>query len=178
MVNTTSIAAAAAANLHAAIAFAAAIGTPLTEFVTIYWGVVPTLDRSLHRQGRLIERAAKWLGRRGVPLAYVWVLEQPAGGAPHSHLLLHVPPEHRMAFRKKLHADWTGAGRRPGLVACRRIYDLQGMEAYLMKGADPERVAALGIVSRPQGTITGKRCGTSESLGRAARDRHATTAAI
>ncbi|WP_146210828.1 hypothetical protein [Azospirillum sp. TSO35-2] len=181
MITTTSIADAAAANLHAAIAFAAGIGTPLNEFVTVDWGLAdltPSLERPLHHQGRMLERAAKWLGRRRVPLAYVWVLERVTGSVPHSHILIHVPPEHIAAFRVKLRRDWTGAGRRPGLVACRQIYNPEGIEAYLLKGTDPEAAAALGIVARPQGAITGKRSGTSESLGRAARDRYATATAI
>lgn len=36
-------------------------------------------------------RVSKWLGRRGIPHAYAWVIEMQKRGTPHYHLLLWLP---------------------------------------------------------------------------------------
>ena len=49
---------------------------------------------------------------------------------------------------------------------------LQGIVGYLVKGAEPRAVAALGLDRiEPGGELWGKRCGMSENINRTARAR-------
>lgn len=164
---------AAAQNFLEAVRFAEAIGLALNLFVTIHWVFAPGEARAQRRQARMLERASKWLARRKIRFACVWVMERIKTPEPHGHLLIHVPDAHLDAFRKKL-PDWIGTARIPGLVRSPRVYDDgRRLRAYLLKGVEPAAAVALGIVASPQGAIEGKRIGTSESIGRANRERHA-----
>jgi hypothetical protein len=140
--------------------------------LTIQWSLAPSALRPQRRQAKLIERASKWLSRRHIPIAFIWVLEQGFGAEPHGHILVHLPQEHVHAFRQKI-CDWIGTPWVPRQVTFRSIYDVDGAEEYVLKGLDHDAAEALGVRRpRSQGVVHGKRVGTSESIGRAARARH------
>ena len=49
---------------------------------------------------------------------------------------------------------------------------LGGVLSYIVKGAEPKAVTALGLnLKQPGGELWGKRSGTSENIGRTARSR-------
>jgi len=170
--------------------FARQIGQPLSAFLTVHWTNCPAgQDQSVQdRQGRIQTCIRRWLERRNVDLAAVWVIEDgPIGSGLHSHMLLHVPPEHMCEFAKML-PKWTGAPAidkvtwptakahtvavgDEGAWMLDRVYDHgAGLRRYILKGC-ADRFLKYGIRHQPQGKIRGKRCGFSNSLGPVARAR-------
>ncbi len=140
----------------------------------------------LARQGRILARVREWLLCRGLPAHCLWVREvSPRYGRAHSHILLPLPPE--------LRDDLAELVRRAG-----RLRDIPGNRAVVvstngdrgigtpasragvlrdfLKTMSPKArlngvpiMPALGVRPRAPCTIHGKRSGTFESLGRAAR---------
>ena len=56
----------------------------------------------------------------------------------------------------------AGAGQPDGALYAQ---NLSKVLAYVLKGADPNAAAALGIAHEHGGEVIGKRCGTSRSIG-------------
>jgi hypothetical protein len=156
-------------NLLNAFQFAKSQGFPLNLAVTVQWALAPSPDRPLLRQAKLLERAAKWGHRRKIPLVYLWVMERVAGAQPHSHIMLHMPTEYRAEFRHMLRYAWIVPSPPARLVRCQALPNPQGKLQYLLKGSETAVAEALGFAPKPQGFICGKRCGTSESVGKKAR---------
>jgi hypothetical protein len=55
----------------------------------------------------LVEAARRWLKRRGVEAAFIWVLEVGPVKGLHAHILLHCPDEHYSDFSKLAHHRWA-----------------------------------------------------------------------
>lgn len=69
---------------------------------------------------------------------------------------------------------WLDSKPCKGFIEAKPVTDMEGLLGYLLKGTDPKVAKALGIVmSTWQGLVIGKRCGTSENIGRKARQAHA-----
>lgn len=51
------------------------------------------------------------------------------------------------------------------------LVNIEGAIAYLLKGAEPDVCEVLKIDHQWQGEVEGKRCGVSQSISKAARDR-------
>jgi hypothetical protein len=177
-----------------AVAFARSVSTPLTAHVTIIWNRAPGFSqrRWASVQTRLLHRLRGWLARRKVPVAWAFVRENVRGRGPHTHLLLHVPPERWAAICPDLRAYLIQAGgfripravlitgdRRgtPGMVTHAQNV---GLIRYLSKGIDPDIVLPmpggamwltdlLGVVPERQAPVLGKRVGASETIGPRAR---------
>lgn len=183
-----------AANLVQAIGHANSINTPLNRYVTINWQVAGVIGRVQDAQARFLERLRKWAIHRGFAPAYIWVLENSATNGLHAHYLLHVPSEHLVAFRRML-KRWVRACT---TVAAPRIINskavryprggdgltglgpVSGLLRYFLKGMAHGALAnMLGVELRPakSGLVNGRRCGTSENLGQAARRRAVVAAA-
>lgn len=170
-------------NVWAASHFAFAIGRPLNRYVTINWSTAGVPD-PLRGTGLYLKRAGDWLRDRGVPLLYVWTRE--SVGGLHTHLLMHVPTEHRLAF-SRANRRWlvlAGAASAQGVRRTRpvgRSYDsyrsapadylanLQTVVAYLLKGASEAAAVYAGRFHSDQGVVVGKRSGASIGLGAGAR---------
>jgi hypothetical protein len=182
-------------GLHQAIGHAEQIGLPLNAFLTIHWGKWASTAEKLGpfevaaqlRQGRLLTCIRRWLGRRDTQLTCAWSLEAQHVGV-HSHILLHIPRGQLAAFTRML-PSWLGIDDLPrdewhhwgakshtqavgtdGIWRLDRIYNLAGLERYILKGAQGAHLG-WGIRYVPQGKIVGKRCGFSNNIGPAARDR-------
>jgi len=182
-------------GLHQAIEHAELIGQPLNAFLTVHWGKWPSPVEKIgpfqvseqQRQGRLLTCIRRWLGRRGAQLTCVWALEAQHVGV-HSHILIHIPRGSLAAFTRTL-PGWLGVEVLPrdkwrqfrsttytkavgvdGIWRLDRIYNLVGLERYVLKGAQGARLG-WGIKYVPQGRIVGKRCGFSNNIGPAARER-------
>ena len=175
------------------------LGMPLNAFLTIHWdnqgrgsgehGIEAVTVQE--RNSRLLICARRWLGRRDVDLACVWVIERGfVAGGLHAHNLIYVP-RHLLAGFTGMLPRWTGNPAVPkdqwpdmkrkehvlgygqdGIWQLMRVYDHGvGLRRYLLKGAS-DRWNRLGIRHSDQGIVVGKRCGSSNNLGPTARGRY------
>ncbi|MBV1900105.1 MAG: hypothetical protein KUG56_00370 [Kordiimonadaceae bacterium] len=182
----------AASNLIEAALFASSIGQPLNRFTTIHWEAGGVQTNSPDATGRLLKLARDWLRLKGVEFAHLWVREGGLGIGHHSHILMHLPPYIARQFAAKQRA-WLkvcGINFAKGVICSKPIgrslshasrniqygeyYEdhLMRVVAYLLKGADGEAQRLVGLrYAEPCGLIVGKRCSTSQNIGRAARQR-------
>ncbi|MEO1969125.1 MAG: hypothetical protein ABGW87_10485 [Sphingomonadaceae bacterium] len=179
------------ANLKAAERHAAAIGLPLTRFITIHWEAagVP-LDGMARATGRFTDLLRKMLARHGCETAWIWVHENGPGKGGHCHLLAHVPADHvkplgalakgwlrritGKPYRKRvIHSKPIGGRLR--LEASNRdlhAVNVAAVLAYILKGANPEAASQFGLERlEPGGRIVGKRCGASQNIDKIARGK-------
>jgi len=173
-----------ARNMVDAVAFAREIGTSLNAHVTIHWvGTNVGDDPDGSRFGKVREGYDKWLKRHGHPngLTAIWVRERLSGGSAevvHCHMLFHLA--HRFfPGRKQIEVvralerlvDRQGGGNYADYtVKLTFPHDPNGL--YLLKGGGPNVWRKFGLPRKwckLQGLIHGKRCGTTQDIGRAAR---------
>ena len=176
-----------ATNIIEAVDYARAIGLPLIAHATIHWSGTDAFDDS---DGKLFAKVRegfhKWLLRRGIAggLTCVWCRECKAHtDIVHCHLLFHLPVDCRrgVRFRQTEDALLQLVGRQGGgvlgefAVKLTMHPDPDGL--YLIKGGDRKVWEHFKIRKewrKSQGVIQGKRCGTSQNIGRAARRRFLT----
>lgn len=172
-----------AKNILAACSHAEKIGCPLNTHVTIHWvGTVDMASRVPDRIQRLIERLRHWLRRREAEICHVWAQEPSKrrfenSDVPHLHMLIHIPPEHRLAFDVQIR-EWVGG------VSDDRAIKIESVIArtwrwqnYLLKGVNPntrdemlQKLSGHKKAREARGPVEGKRCGISQNtLGPAAR---------
>ena len=131
--------------------------------------------------GRLLKLAGDYARRHNGNFAQMWVRENGDGKGGHVHILLHLPS--RLSLRGRT-GHWV---RLAGGKCCSRVSRVRSIGhglrsadnggedyqqnadkvlAYILKGADPETGAALGLARYGErGLIIGKRCGRSQNLG-------------
>ena len=163
----------------------------LNRFTTIHFEAAQVPD-PVRAIGRLMKLAGDWLRTKSAALAYVWVRESGDGKGEHVHILWYVRPDLIKEFAR-LERGWRkrlGAKPAKGAFKSKPVgvsyrhgahqiqygqhyrAALDGLLAYIVKGAEPKAVGALGLTLRePGGELCGKRSGTSENIGRAARSR-------
>ena len=170
-----------ARNLLSATDFAASMGRGLNTAVDINWSRTTARD-DLHGQRLAAWRkaAGRFLRKNGAGgLTCTWVRERPTSpiARPNAHLNCHIPTSLFDAFVKSVHRFLP-----PGCTACGSdaIYvqaigstgeDHRRRSEYLLKGAHVRARLPIKRKRIPQGRILGKRCGTSEDIGLAARLR-------
>ena len=180
-------------HLQAAATHAQAIGLPLNRMITIHWEAagVP-LASMVWATGRYVDLLSRTLARHGSKTAWLWVHENAPGSGHakggHCHLLAHMPAR-LVSTVTGLQRGWlahiTGKPNRARVILSRPIGGKLGLEAgnpelhainldatliYVIKGADPEAAEKLGMTRlAPGGRVIGKRCGTSQNIGRKAR---------
>jgi hypothetical protein len=181
------------ANLIAAAGHATAIGLPINRMITIHWEAagVP-LDGMAAATGRFTGLLAKALAWHGSRTAWLWVHENGHREGWHCHLLVHIPAR-LVPVVQRLRRRWmrsitgkpfsarvviTGAiGRKLGLESSDPATWAENADkavGYVLKGVSPAApqaalVAVLLGYLKPGGRIIGKRCGTSQNIGRKAR---------
>ena len=151
-------------SLAAADTFARWRGTPLNQFVTIHFREQPDSKRGFEAA---IDRLSKWHGRWGGEWVAIHVWEATRGF--HVHMACHCPKN----------PDTVHAAIRNAFAGCdidiRARSPGQGMMAYLCKGTDVVSHAKIrgphGIKARAQGIIPWKRCGTTQNIGKGAREK-------
>jgi hypothetical protein len=171
-----------AANIAGAVRFAKSTGLPLVAHLTIHWsGTFALDDNDGTRFARVREGLSKVLLRRGIPVAWVWCRECKAHtDVVHSHLLFHLPVEYRSGPKlaeMEAHLERLVGRHGDGIwseyaVKLKIWRDPDGL--YLLKGGGPEVWKQFRIKKKfreRQGVIHGKRCGVSQNLGQAARQR-------
>ena len=157
-------------------AFAASQGMPLTAHVTIHLRLAESFTTETWPafQTDLLDKASRWLRRKGIPVAFAWVRENGPVKGEHLHLALHLPQPMWGAFKRYLlHAGrFTACG--VGGEAIRISGGRFGMYAatmragacrYVLKSLSPITCIALGIRHQPTRPVTIKRCGVSASIG-------------
>jgi hypothetical protein len=174
-----------ATNMVEAVRFAKAIGLPLVAHLTIHWsGTVAFDDHDGSRFAKVRECLNKILLRRRIPNAWAWCRECKAHtDIVHCHLLFHLPVEYRSGpKRAEMEAhlarllDLDGDGILGEFAVRLEIWpDPDGL--YLIKGGGPDVWKQFPRIRKNwregQGVIHGKRCGTSQNIGPAARQLQA-----
>ncbi len=171
-----------ATNIIDAVKFAKLIGLPLVAHLTVHWSVTDAGDDP---DGKLFAKVRegldKWLRRRGIAFASCWSRERQSGGQSdvvHCHLLFHLPVEYRTgASLVQVEATISRLVElHGGGILHEQVVDLRVHEnpdgKYLIKGGGPDvwkRFRLRPEQRRWQGHIYGKRCGTTENIGPAAR---------
>jgi hypothetical protein len=180
-------------NLSAAEGHSRVIGLPITRMITIHWKAagVP-LPGMAAATGKFVDHLTRWLARRGYRIAWLWVHENAGDKGWHCHLLASVPAElvkplvaaqkrwlraitGRPYHAKVIHSDPIGGRLRletgnPEL----HFANARAALAYICKGAPQSALDAAGIDRRhkAQGRIIGRRCSTSQNIGKAQRKAH------
>lgn len=174
------------AELRDASLHAFKVGLPLNRFITIDWELagIP-LQEMVGASGDFWDLLKKWLARRGFGTARVYVHENaPDSVGGHCHMLVHVPPEcvrRLVGAQKRWLRNITGRPYRKGVIKSVAIGRRLGLEtanpslyrsnldetvAYMCKGALRPPSPRW---SQPGGLVMGKRCGTSQNIGKKAR---------
>jgi hypothetical protein len=166
-------------NLLEALRFSDEQGHPLNLAITAHWLLFNGRLSGEQRLANAQERLRHSFNRRGHDLYWYWVRER-SGDTDHTHLHAHDPfNDDGITFEHLLlralapdgeAADYavlvkpTGSGQRGSGGPL-------GWWRYLAKGLHPVEAISHHVKPRRQGDITGKRCGMTENLNRAARMR-------
>jgi len=156
----------------------------LLAHLTIHWSLTDIGDDP---DGKLFAKVRegldKWLGRRGIAFAGVWAGERQSGGqsdVAHCHMLFHLPVASRTgkkllqvedAIRRLVELHGGGIFHEKAIDL--RVHDNPDGK-YLIKGGGPKVWKLFRLRKehrRSQGIIHGKRCGTTQNIGPAARRR-------
>ena len=91
-----------------AAAHAHTIGTPLNYQADIHFecGNLNDIYAPQDAIGAWTKAMGQWLALRGLQATFVWFREHVTGTGEHVHVLLHIPPEHRKAFKKLARTSW------------------------------------------------------------------------
>jgi hypothetical protein len=185
----TSLSVANVGNLIEAARRAIEIGLPLNRFVTIDWERAGIFDQ-VKATGRFLKLARDFLAKNGGRTAHLWVQERGLKIGRHVHILMHVPPHltRLMSYRQRGWLALCGARFVKGVIRTRpiagrygtalatgplqRLYqrNLDVVLRYVLKDACP-KARSLFRIGKPGGfgPVSGKRCGTSQNIGRGAR---------
>lgn len=175
-----------ALNIKQAVLHASLVGLPLVAHATIHWsGTVDFDDPDGRRFAKVREGLDKDLRRRGIKggLTAVWCRECRAHtDVVHCHLLFHLPVEFRSGAKLlQIEAALNRLVARHGgglwgEFAVNLTIHPHADGLYLLKGGNQEVWRQFRIRKEwreSQGVILGKRCGTTENIGRALRRRWA-----
>lgn len=146
-------------------------GCPLNRFFTVHLkGTGEYKDPQKFITG-LMEHSRKWLKRRGLPVCYVWVLENGQYKGVHVHFLIHIPEGFQVRFKRSMRAwvsfEWTKTSVRvegvkyPPLGELNEHSPIYGVLKYHGKGIQPSVAHLFNIMPKYQGAIIGRRCGFS-----------------
>jgi hypothetical protein len=163
-------------------AFAASRRWPLCAHVTVHFRLAEGFTEETWSafQTDLLDRAARWLTRRSLPVAFVWTRENGQVKGPHLHWLLHLPHAYWTRFKAfLLHAgrfevsDAGGEAIRISGGAFGMLAPTMraGVLRYICKSADcsDRTMDALGIRPSPTLPVHLKRCAASHTIGLEAR---------
>ncbi len=174
----------AAENIIQATGFSAQLDVPINRHLTISWAVADVPGRVSDAQGKFLELASKWLRYHSVTPAYVYVIENGPVLGLHSHIAIHIPDELAREFRK-MTDRWVrslgGSPRTKGALllspkdkfAPRSHHQsIRHLLRYILKGTEQSAADLLNINTEytKAGVVIGRRCGTSENIGKKARE--------
>jgi hypothetical protein len=159
--------------LHDADVMAAQLGVPLNTFVTVnYHGTFPGGSAMASTFKKAMKRMCQWLRDHGVPVAWLYVHENPDDAKPNTHILVHVPPKLIRTFKARAD-EWFdaldgGVKVDPRNDAQRRAKGLGTRLQYMSKGADDFTCRRFGgrRARGGQGPIGIKRAGVAQLLSK------------
>lgn len=177
-------------NLLLAAEHAIRIGKPLNRMLTVHFDAAGISD-PVKATGQLLKLIGDWLRCNNTAITAVWVREGGHAKGEHVHILFGIPPNKVTAFNrmqrgwfKRIGAAWKkrayksrpigGSHKLAFSEESTNLYQqaLTGALHYLLKGADAKARAAHGISKCGDGgELWGKRCSTTENIGRTARLR-------
>jgi hypothetical protein len=173
---TRYISRAQAKNLFEALSFAETIGYKLNVAIDIAWVMFSGTANDRTRISRCQERLSKWFARRGFELTMIWVREIGKHGAPHVHILVHVPPwlmetgEFQSALESSLEPE--GGPNHEKAIMTKPAYAPEGKLRYNLKGLSRRYAEEFHLRKTSfQGEVEGKRVGCTENIGLRARQR-------
>ena len=177
--------------LEGAWQFSVHIGLGLNRHTTIHFGKAGIDDADAARViGAFLKSMGDAIRKAGGTFAATWVRENGEGKGSHVHIFVHIPaaqwpmvqrlqmrwlymargcPLPKMAAGT-LHGTWI-RGARAGLNPSNGLYMENGSNVarYGFKGVERESAALVGVKNwQVGGTIIGKRCGTTQNIGRTA----------
>ncbi|WP_069309948.1 hypothetical protein [Porphyrobacter sp. LM 6] len=167
-----------AQRLIAATRRASAIGKPFTHLITVHWEAAGLSDaEAMKATTAALKYWREWL--RG-ETAYIWTRENGDGKGSHLHVLAHLPEGREINGRRSMRwvESITGEPYRRGAILSEKIAGSNQPEgalyvenlgvalAYVLKGAEPDAAAEIGIEHKFGGRVIGKRCGMSRNLSR------------
>jgi len=162
--------------------------------LTIHWEAAGTPLAGMPKAtGRFLDLMTKALARHDSATAWLFVHENGERKGAHCHLLAHVPP-HLVTVVTGLQRGWlrriTGKPYRARVIRSKPIggrlrvesgnpelhaINLDAALAYILKGACPDAASRFHLDRlEAGGRVIGKRCGTSQNVGAAARKKGAT----
>lgn len=156
------------------------IDQPLNWQVTIDYGWVEVGEElkpsMLHRDVR--RRFWSWWNykrRKGCvtgPMLDLVVWEAP-GGKHHANWLIYIPEnllgEAQLVIKSRCAKVLAEIDQ--DTIHQQRIYNLNGLVTYILKGTDPDYAQSVGITAHDQGEIWCRRAIPCRALGQSARDR-------
>lgn len=173
-------------GLLAAADHAEKIGLPFNRHWTVHYEKAGISEADATRFiRRLLKLANDYARRHGGRLAAIWCRESGEGKGGHVHIILHLPADLPLAGKTRRWVRYAGGKCRRGVSVVRSIagslnaaehggahyqHNAAIVRLYVMKGANREAGEALGLDRfGVGGLIIGKRCGTTENIGKAAR---------
>ncbi len=149
------------------------LGCPLNRFITIHYDDYADKKRPQKFVLQYLEHSRKWLQRRGLPVAYVYTLENGKHKGIHVHLLLHIPKGYQVAYKRAMRRWLPFEVKRPRVVFediqypnfgdLSPLHAVLGTLSYMCKGLDP--LTPLNEINHAdQGEIMGRRWGISKAL--------------
>lgn len=178
-----------ALNIISAADFAIQIGRPLNREICINWMLAGiAVECAVHAAGQFIDLLSKMIRSHGEATAWVYCFENGRTWGHHCHILAHVP----QILRKRVlsaQRHWlelisgrkyqrrTIKSKAIGLRANLErtnfplyLANLVDRVRYILKGAEPDAWEILGQTPLiPQGKMLGRRCSTSQNIGKSAR---------
>lgn len=176
-------------KLIAATLFAQSIGLPFNRHWTIHCQMAGIEGREgAQLIGRVLNSAGKAANRNGGQLAAVWVRENGIGKGEHAHILMHLPRGMGLKNKTRRWIVAAGGTYAQGVSKVRSIggsllsaeaggehYELNAgnVLAYLLKHGDDRAAELLGLTHcGHRGSITGKRCGSTQNIAEGAQIKH------
>ena len=174
-----------AQNIIMGAGYADQIDARLNRHLTISWYVGGLPGQVIDAQREVLQLASKWLSYHGVTPAYVWVIENGPVLQYHSHIVIHVPKHLAKQFRQMVNRWVQRVGADPYAKGAIKMtadkyqrddnhQSIRHLLRYILKGIDHQAAQLLGITPdyEKAGLVLGKRCGTSQNLGKKARSQN------
>lgn len=172
----------AGANLLDAWRFAEHLDQRPNYFLTVHLAKLDGGGDPIHREARWRERMSKWLRERSRAPTWLWWREHGHLAGEHFHMLLHLPAELADEFETMARFAWVGDGE-PEAIDLRPANGDEAMIGYALKDMTRRDWRALDLSQRlwshyrklakaSTKPIDGKRAGTTENIGLAARARY------
>lgn len=181
---TKNIHLASAENAIQAAGYADSIGLSLNRHLTVSWEHAQCIGRVQDIQGKFLERFSKWIKYHGSIPAYIWAIENGRALGYHSHIFCHAPQKLFKGFKSMVprwiigEVDQSGPLKTIKITTIKygagvyRLNRLKGVTRYILKAANDDTAQILNIYQHPDkaGVVMGKRLGTSQNIGRRARN--------